>query len=194
MPGSGRFILVVGPSGAGKDTLIAGAKAQLATDDRFIFPHRLITRPSLPEAEVHDTIDRKDFDAMVSSNACALSWEAHGLGYVIPKSAAEAVASGRFAICNASRKIVPEAMRRYPRTHVLLVDAQRVVRAHRLAARGRETPEDVELRLAREVPSLPDSIPVTRVDNSSSVAEGVAAFVAAIKGLAVDPQGRYTSA
>lgn len=184
MAGPGRFVLVVGPSGAGKDTLIAGAKTALKTDERFLFPERLITRDALPEAEVHDTITRAEFDRLTRQGAVALAWEAHGLGYVIPKPVADAVAGGRIAVCNASRKIVPEALRRFPDTHVIHVDALRIVRATRLATRGRETTAEIEKRLAREVPPLPDTVPMTRIDNSGSLAEGVAAFVTTLKGLA----------
>ncbi len=184
MTGPGRFILVVGPSGAGKDTLIAGARAQLADDDRFVFPARLVTRQSLPRAEAHVTISRADFDRMIATGDYALGWEALGLGYVVPKAVAEAVAEGKIAVCNASRRIVPDAMARYPATRVVFVDALRIIRATRLAARGRETPGEIERRLLREVPELADGVPVTRIDNSGAMAEGIAAFVAALCALA----------
>jgi phosphonate metabolism protein PhnN/1,5-bisphosphokinase (PRPP-forming) len=184
MARAGCFVLVVGPSGAGKDTLLAGAAERLSGDARFFFPHRLITRQALPEAEAHGTISRAEFDRMVKTGDFALAWEAHGLGYVIPKAVAEAVATGRFAVCNASRKAVPGAIARFPGTHVIHVDAIQIIRATRLAARGRETAEEIEQRLAREVPRLPASVPVTVVDNSGALEDGVAALVTALLALA----------
>ncbi|MGA7013248.1 MAG: phosphonate metabolism protein/1,5-bisphosphokinase (PRPP-forming) PhnN, partial [Pseudolabrys sp.] len=52
--GPGRLVLVVGPSGAGKDTVITGAKAACAADSTFVFPRRVVTRPA-SDAEDHDT-------------------------------------------------------------------------------------------------------------------------------------------
>jgi ribose 1,5-bisphosphokinase len=180
----GCFVLVVGPSGAGKDTLIAGAAERLSGDTRFVFPHRLITRQALPEAEAHDTISRAEFDRMVKTGDFALCWEAHGLGYVIPKAIANTVSEGRIAVCNASRRIVPDAMNRFAGTKVIHVDAIPIIRATRLAARGRESAEEIEQRLARDVPRFPVSVPVIEVDNSGAIDEGVASFITALLGLA----------
>ena len=180
MAGAGRFVLVVGPSGAGKDTLIAGARTQLSEDARFVFPQRLITRTMLPEAEVHGTISRADFERRLATGDHALAWQAHGLGYVIPRSAADAVMGGRIAVCNGSRQIVADALERYPGTHVILVDATRSQRAARLAARGRESAADIETRLARETPGLPECIPLTRIDNSGPIQQGLNKFISAL--------------
>ena len=44
--GPGRLVLVVGPSGAGKDTLIDLARAACAGDNRIVFARRVVTRES----------------------------------------------------------------------------------------------------------------------------------------------------
>ena len=43
--GPGKMVLVVGPSGAGKDTLLNALKERLAEDPRFRFATRQITPP-----------------------------------------------------------------------------------------------------------------------------------------------------
>src|SRR5690606_5108184 len=114
-----------GPSGAGKDTLIAAAAERLAQDSRFVFPRRLVTRTADPALEPHATIDRADFERMRREGAVTLAWEAHGLGYVIPRMAAENVARGRIAVCNASRRVLADAAAAYQGVAVVVVEAAR---------------------------------------------------------------------
>jgi ribose 1,5-bisphosphokinase len=136
---AGALVLVVGPSGAGKDTLIAAARDRLAGDPRFVFARRMVTRDAVAEVEDHDTISRQDFATGRDSGAFALCWEAHGLGYALPRSIEPDVAAGRVVVANGSRAIVGEAVRRYPSCRVLLIDADPAVRAQRLLGRGRES-------------------------------------------------------
>ena len=69
----GKLVLIVGPSGVGKDTMLATAKEYLAEDDRFIFPRRFITRPEDAGGEDHKAVSEEEFDALEKSGAFALS-------------------------------------------------------------------------------------------------------------------------
>lgn len=84
------------------------------------------------------------------------------------------------AVANGSRAMIADALERYPRTQIVLVDAPPAVRAERLASRGREDLEAVRRRLAREA-QLPPAIPVTRIDNSGAVETALAALMAALR-------------
>jgi phosphonate metabolism protein PhnN/1,5-bisphosphokinase (PRPP-forming) len=181
------LIAVVGPSGAGKDTLMAGARAALAHDARFRFVRRAITRPSDAGGEDHEALGDAEFALRHDAGAFALSWGAHGLHYGIPRDIEEDIAARRVVIANLSRAILPEAGARY-RLRVLNITAPMEVLAARLAARGRETAADIASRLARDV-VLPDGLYVERVMNDADVAEGVARVLAALNRAASDAQG-----
>src|SRR3546814_17157128 len=58
--GKGHLILVVGPSGAGKDSLIDAARDALAGRPAFDFPRRILTRSSDPDSEEHEPLSEAD--------------------------------------------------------------------------------------------------------------------------------------
>jgi len=181
---SGALALVVGPSGAGKDTLLGAAKTALAADPRFVFPRRVVTRTAMAELEDHDTLDRDTFNLEKLRGAFALDWEAHGLCYGIPAAIETDMAAGRVVVVNTSRKVIEIALEKYPRCYVLLVTATTEVRAHRLAGRGRETPEEVAARLKREGAPIPPRVEAVTIDNSGTLAAGIANFTEALKHIA----------
>ena len=146
--GPGRLILVVGPSGAGKDTLIDGARAACQDDQRIVFPRRVVTRPP-SHAEQNDPITDVDFKRAVANGAFALWWEAHGNQYGIPSSIDDDVRRGHTVICNVSRTIVRMARLRYAQAIVVLVTAPAKILQARLAARGRPDDGSLDARLQR---------------------------------------------
>jgi phosphonate metabolism protein PhnN/1,5-bisphosphokinase (PRPP-forming) len=184
MPGKGKgvLVLVVGPSGAGKDTLLDGARAALAGDTRFRFVKRTITRPADAGGEAHEAVDRAEFARRRAAGGFALHWSAHGLDYGIPADIAADLAAGRVVVANVSRAVLDAARARFP-ARVVVVTAPVEMRAARLLARGREDAAAIAERLAREV-AEPEGTDVTVVRNDARVAEGVARFVAVLKRIA----------
>lgn len=148
MIGPGRLIMVVGPSGAGKDTLISGAKSALAGEGRVVFPRRVVTRQS-GDTEDHDTLSPAEFDLAAAQGAFSLSWDAHGLKYGIPVSVDEHIAAGRIAVCNMSRGVIAQARARYENVSVILIDAPADLLAVRLARRSRVSDGSITQRLER---------------------------------------------
>ncbi len=179
----GLFIAVVGPSGAGKDTLIRAAKQALIEDDRFVFPRRLITRPA-DETEDAGEITTTDWEAMAARGGFALGWRAHGIAYGIPSETVDRVAEGRIVVANVSRSVLSDASHAYGNAAAIIVTATPETLARRLAARGREDVADRSARLARRAPDLPDDLRRRTVSNDGTQEEGIADFLAALTALA----------
>jgi phosphonate metabolism protein PhnN/1,5-bisphosphokinase (PRPP-forming) len=179
----GAFVLVVGPSGAGKDTLLDGARAHLAHDAAFVFPRRVVTRVA-DSSEQHASMSVTSFLAARNCGAFVFSWHAHGLFYGIDANVRTDVEGGRFAVINSSRGIISEARARFPNTKVILVDSPPEMRAERLARRGRETAEEIMRRLWRPVESFDHRSADIVVRNDSTPEEGIGAFAAALQKLA----------
>ncbi len=175
----GILIFVVGPSGAGKDTLMAGAADALSQDPNIGFVRRLITREAIAELEDHGTISETQYEEMVQQGDFALHWRAHGLGYIIPKTIEDELRAGKTLICNTSRKQLPVAHQKYP-IHVINITAPLALRAERLAGRGRETKEEITQRLNRKVEDIDPSLPQTQIINDQSLEIGVARLLEAI--------------
>jgi ribose 1,5-bisphosphokinase len=147
MIGPGCLVLVVGPSGAGKDTLIDLARAGLRDDASVAFPRRVVTRAASDEP--HDTMDEDAFENAARAGGFALTWNAHDLRYGIPSSIDADIRAGRTVVCNVSRAIVATARERYAHVQVVLVTASADILAARLAARARGSDGDLARRLAR---------------------------------------------
>lgn len=180
----GLLVLIVGPSGSGKDTLLGGAAARLAADRRFAFARRTVTRTAADED--HETVDVAAFLAHLRAGRFALHWEAHGLHYGIPAAALEPLAQGGIIVANVSRSIIAEAARRFP-VVVVEITAPASLRALRLAGRGRETPGAIAERLSRQV-APPAGIRLHRIINDGSIEEGIAALATLLDRLAQERQ------
>jgi ribose 1,5-bisphosphokinase len=148
--GPGRLVLIVGPSGAGKDTLISGARLQCTDEPAIVFPRRVVTRAS-SAYEDHATLDTEAFNQAVAAGSFALWWDAHGHRYGIPISINHDIRADRTVVCNVSRTIIDHARRRYARVTVVLITAPQQVLKARLAQRDRQTDGGVADRLARSI-------------------------------------------
>lgn len=180
MAARGTLFLVVGPSGSGKDTLIDGVRTALEGDPRFVFPRRVITRPAVADAEVYETMTPQAFAAAEAGGAFALSWQAHGLSYGIPRAIEAALADGRHVVVNVSRAVIEGARERYRPTRVIEVWAPVEVLARRLAARGRESAADIAERLLRAEAVGVNGPDVTRIETTGAKSDSVRKFLAAL--------------
>ena len=176
------LVLVVGPSGAGKDTLIELARRALEGDTRFRFVRRVITRPYDGGVEMHEPMDEAAFEARRQAGGFALTWRAHGFCYGIPADIAIDLEQERVVVVNVSRAIIAETAARFP-VHVVAISSPPDVLARRLAARGREDAVDAARRLGRTV-RLPNGIPRESIANDSSIEQGGRRLIAVLQRLA----------
>ncbi len=175
---TGRVFAVVGPSGAGKDTLLSGA---VAASGGLHWARRTITRPESAGGEPFEGITAAEFDRLRDENAFALQWPAHGLQYGIRQAEFAPLAFGVDVLFNGSRAALPMALAQFPDLIVLRITAPSKVLAERLAARGRETAAEIEGRLARASYEVPEGLPVIDIANDSTPARGVERLLSALQ-------------
>ena len=166
----GAFVAIVGPSGAGKDTLMSRAARDPALDPRILFARRVVTRAALVASEDHDSLDEAGFARAEAEGAFSLLWSAHGLRYGLPRSILDDVSRGRTVVANLSRRSLGEAVRVFGSLHVIEVTARPEILLERLVARGREVEATIRERLDRQVSAeLPSATSRLEIDNSGDL-------------------------
>ena len=98
-----KIFLVGGPSGAGKDTLLLGARDALKKSDAVAFAPRDVTRSPERCTALERSATRDEFAAREA--AYALTWRAHGdTAYGVPGAAVDAALDrGSSVVLNVSR-------------------------------------------------------------------------------------------
>ena len=182
----GTLILVIGPSGAGKDSIIAGAAQLLRDDGRIAFARRVITRPAEAGNENHLPVSAPEFAAWRNSGRLMLHWQAHGLSYGLPGELGAALAAGRSVVANVSRTVVAEARRRLAPVTTVAVAASPETLAARLAGRGRESIAQIESRLRRAeaISSEPADFVI---DNDGPLDVAIDRFVELLRAMLAQP-------
>ncbi|HUE91438.1 phosphonate metabolism protein/1,5-bisphosphokinase (PRPP-forming) PhnN [Pseudomonas sp.] len=145
---SGRLIYLMGPSGSGKDSLLNAARARLA-ERNCVIARRVITRSAEAVGEDAIGVAPAEFDQQEAASAFALSWRANGLAYGIPRQIDDWLAAGQDVLVNGSRGHLAQARQRYPELLAILLQVDEAALRQRLQARGRESAEQIEARLAR---------------------------------------------
>ena len=178
--GPGRLILVVGPSGAGKDTLLGLAKTACADDPNIVFPRRVITRQA-SASEENEEVSLDAFRDALARGEYAMHWEAHGHCYALPRGIDDELRAGRTLIANVSRTVIGPARREYADVVVISITAPPQVLAERLAARARSSDGKIEHRLGRTVDET-SSRPDATIVNTGSAEYHARQLVRIIKG------------
>jgi ribose 1,5-bisphosphokinase len=165
--GPGRLVLVVGPSGAGKDTLLGLAKAACADDGNMVFPRRAITREA-SASEENEEVGIGAFQEALTRGEYAMHWEAHGHCYALSRGIDDEIRAGRTIVANVSRTVIGAMRRAYADVVVVLITAPPNVLAERIAMRARSSDGTVENRLHRTVEDASAAPDVTIVNTGSA--------------------------
>jgi ribose 1,5-bisphosphokinase len=148
--GPGRIVLVVGPSGAGKDTLLRLARSACEADGNIVFPQRVVTRPA-SEAEDNRELGPDAFRLALAGGEFALHWEAHGHCYALPRRIDDDIRAGRTVVINVSRSVIDAVRRAYADVVVVSITAPPEILGERLKMRARGSDGRIEGRLGRAV-------------------------------------------
>jgi ribose 1,5-bisphosphokinase len=178
--GPGRLILVVGPSGAGKDTLIGLAQATCADDRGVVFPRRVVTREA-SAFEDNEQVSFEIFRQARASGEFAVHWEAHGHGYGLTRAIDDELRAGRTVVANVSRTVIDAVRRSYANVTVVSITAPPEILKQRLAARARSSDGQIEQRLDRAVSDLA-AVPDITIVNVGGAEDHARELVRIIKG------------
>ena len=177
---TGRLIFLLGASGSGKDSLINALRHSVGSTPRpLLAAHRYITRPWQAGGENHLEISEVEFGLRVEHGLFSLHWQANGHHYGLGREIHDWLASGPDVIVNGSRRALTDARRCFgARLMPVVLSVREDVLADRLRARGRESEEEIQARLARhrQLSSLPELKGCARLENNHTLESTLAAL------------------
>jgi ribose 1,5-bisphosphokinase len=144
-----ELFYLIGASGSGKDTLLRCVQARIHPEAPIRFVKRYITRPSDQDSENHVGVTEREFENLLRNGRFAMHWTSHGLRYGIGIEISRWLEDGLDVVLNGSREYFREAARMYPTIIPVLISVSDKLLRERLLKRGRESPEEIERRLAR---------------------------------------------
>lgn len=167
-----RLIYVMGPSGAGKDSLLMELRRHAAPGERLLVAHRYITRPADAGGENHIAVSKDEFAQRLQAGLFALSWDSHGYRYGIGIEIDRWLGLGFDVAVNGSRAYLDRARQRYPSLLGIVIEVSPAVLRQRMGQRGRESVAEIDLRMARGRDYADLEGPgVVRLDNDGSIAD-----------------------
>jgi ribose 1,5-bisphosphokinase len=180
----------MGPSGAGKDSVLNRARMLLSDNVPVVFAHRYITRAAEAGGENHVELSPAEFTLRRTHGLFAFHWSAHGNEYGIGREIYSWRKAGLTVVVSGSREHFQKISGVDDATHPVLITAPADRLAQRLATRGREDGEAAAERLQRsEAYDVTDRRLVTIV-NDGALDTAAAAFVSLLATLQFSPDVR----
>ncbi len=173
----GSLVYVMGPSGAGKDSVLARARALLPPDAPMVFAHRYITRPADTGGENHVAVTRAEFAMRRAHGLFAYHWHAHGNDYAVGREIHDWRAGGLTVVVSGSRDHFLRTGGLDSQARPVLITAPAERLRQRLAGRGRESALEAAERLERADAYDIDDPRLVTIVNDTTIDEAASAFV-----------------
>ena len=181
---SGRLVYVVGPSGAGKDSVLEYARMHLPANAGIIFARRFITREPGSAGEQHIPLSVSAFERVLANGHFALHWDANGLRYGIGREISTWMNLGFHVVVNGSREHLQTALKDFPDALIVCITAPVEIIRSRLSQRARESDSDIEKRIRRATSlTLPTGQNVTTIVNDGALETAGQALTQALANL-----------
>ncbi|WP_422033276.1 phosphonate metabolism protein/1,5-bisphosphokinase (PRPP-forming) PhnN [Reyranella sp.] len=173
----GSLIYVMGPSGAGKDSVLLHARTLLPPGAPVVFAHRYITRPADTGGENHVALTREEFATRRAYGLFAYHWNAHGNDYGVGREIHDWRAAGLTVVVSGSRDHFLRTGGLDSQARPVLITAPVERLRQRLEGRGRESAIEAAERLERADAYELDDPRLVTIVNDGTLDEAAAAFV-----------------
>lgn len=175
----GRLIWLMGPSGAGKDSLLLALRE--CAPPRVVVAHRYITRSASAGGENHVALSESEFRRRREYGLFALHWQAHQFHYALGIEIDQWLARGLDVVVNGSRLHLNDAQQRYGgQLLAVCLQVSPGVLAARLRQRGREDDAQIAQRLRRA--AEPIAAGCLTLNNDGELGRTLADFSALLAG------------
>jgi len=170
---SAKLIYVMGPSGAGKDSLMRWVMENKSASMKLHWAKRLVTR-HWPQGEGSDEhVSLEDFEKLLENQALAMHWFAHDLHYGILNSELMSHPPDAWLLINGSRAYFSRALELYPQLLAIHITASTPTLEERLNQRARESEDKISSRLTRPQLVKPEGdVPWLDVLNEGDLKDG----------------------
>jgi len=178
------LVVVVGPSGVGKDTLVNAAREHFNTSPDVGFVRRIITRVSDPDSEDHESVTTEEFQRRRDEDDFCIWWQANDLYYGLPVSVHQRLAKGEILIANGSRAALPDFRKKFAQLRIVHITASPEALSERLLRRNRESKAQVVDRLQRTSKlQAPEGEDVVNINNSGERQQAIDEFIGLVESL-----------